>query len=65
MDSKVIRYMQRGRNVICLGEAPKFFQGKHTETKHKIKNLKYLDLKLGEARASVPHQFRPPWTWGV
>ena len=23
---------QRGRNKICVGEALKFFQGKHTET---------------------------------
>ena len=29
-------YTQGGRNEICLGEAPKFFQGVHTETIHEF-----------------------------
>ena len=36
---KFIIYKQGGRNEICLGEAPKIFQGEHTETKHKIEKF--------------------------
>ena len=32
-------YTQGGRNEICLGEAPKFFQGELTQFMHKFENF--------------------------